>query len=79
MAGATGSLLGNFQRMIRIKLSKKSYFIAAGGIFILLLAGWLGQKYGLPPPPPKIAGIDLGTTYSSIGEIFGKKNRFKKI
>ncbi|CAP22062.2 Protein CBR-STC-1 [Caenorhabditis briggsae] len=38
-----------------------------GGILVLLLAGWLGQKYGLPPPPPKIAGIDLGTTYSSIG------------
>ncbi|CAI2340229.1 unnamed protein product [Caenorhabditis sp. 36 PRJEB53466] len=38
-----------------------------GGILVLLVAGWLGQKYGLPPPPPKIAGIDLGTTYSSIG------------
>ncbi|EFO86135.1 CRE-STC-1 protein [Caenorhabditis remanei] len=41
--------------------------LLAFGIFVLLLAGWLGQKYGLPPPPPKIAGIDLGTTYSSIG------------
>ena len=27
----------------------------------------MAQKYGLPPPPPKIAGIDLGTTFSSIG------------
>ncbi|CAI5440653.1 unnamed protein product [Caenorhabditis angaria] len=37
------------------------------GIFVLLLAGYIAQKYGLPPPAPKIAGIDLGTTYSSIG------------
>uniref|UniRef100_A0A8R1I1S5 Heat shock 70 kDa protein 13 n=2 Tax=Caenorhabditis japonica TaxID=281687 RepID=A0A8R1I1S5_CAEJA len=37
------------------------------GIVVVLLAGWFAQKYGLPPPPPKIAGIDLGTTYSSIG------------
>uniref|UniRef100_A0A915M800 Metalloendopeptidase n=1 Tax=Meloidogyne javanica TaxID=6303 RepID=A0A915M800_MELJA len=29
------------------------------------LLGYYFQKYG-PPPPPKIAGIDLGTTYSSI-------------
>ncbi|VDK75324.1 unnamed protein product [Litomosoides sigmodontis] len=33
----------------------------------LLLAGYLARKYGLPPPAPKIAAIDLGTTFSSIG------------
>ncbi|CAI4230880.1 unnamed protein product [Auanema sp. JU1783] len=38
-----------------------------GAIMALLIAGYLGQKYGLPPPAPKIAGIDLGTTFSSIG------------
>uniref|UniRef100_A0A0N4TWL7 Heat shock protein 70 n=1 Tax=Brugia pahangi TaxID=6280 RepID=A0A0N4TWL7_BRUPA len=27
----------------------------------------LARKYGLPPPAPKIAAIDLGTTFSSIG------------
>jgi hypothetical protein len=32
----------------------------------VLFIGYYAQKYGLPPPPPKIAGIDLGTTYSSI-------------
>ncbi|KAL3994341.1 Hsp70 family protein [Acanthocheilonema viteae] len=33
----------------------------------LLLAGYFARKYGLPPPAPKIAAIDLGTTFSSIG------------
>ena len=28
-------------------------------VLALLLAGYLAQKY-LPPPPPKIVGIDLG-------------------
>ncbi|KHN75511.1 Heat shock 70 kDa protein D [Toxocara canis] len=36
-------------------------------VLTVLLAGYFAQKYGLPPPPPKIAGIDLGTTFSSIG------------
>lgn len=35
--------------------------------FALFLIGYLIQWYGLPPPSPKIAGIDLGTTFSSIG------------
>ncbi|CAJ0586975.1 unnamed protein product, partial [Mesorhabditis spiculigera] len=44
-----------------------SMSLIGGGILALLLAGYLGQKYGLPPPAPKVAGVDLGTTYSSIG------------
>ncbi|GMR37210.1 hypothetical protein PMAYCL1PPCAC_07405 [Pristionchus mayeri] len=44
-----------------------SMSLVGGGIFVLLVAGYFGQKYGLPPPAPKIVGIDLGTTYSSIG------------
>lgn len=31
----------------------------------VLLAGYVAQRY-LPPPTPRIIGIDLGTTYSSV-------------
>ncbi|VDM40938.1 unnamed protein product [Toxocara canis] len=41
--------------------------ISGTAVLTVLLAGYFAQKYGLPPPPPKIAGIDLGTTFSSIG------------
>uniref|UniRef100_A0A7E4W4B8 Heat shock 70 kDa protein 13 n=1 Tax=Panagrellus redivivus TaxID=6233 RepID=A0A7E4W4B8_PANRE len=41
--------------------------IIGSAVLALLLAGYYAQLYGLPPPPPKIAGIDLGTTFSSIG------------
>jgi len=43
------------------------YFLFFKGISAIAvsLLGYYFQKYG-PPPPPKIAGIDLGTTYSSI-------------
>ncbi|CAB3404616.1 unnamed protein product [Caenorhabditis bovis] len=47
-------------------MSSSSSYIGVA-ILGLLLAGYITQKYGLPPPKPKIAGIDLGTTYSSIG------------
>ncbi|CAD6191822.1 unnamed protein product [Caenorhabditis auriculariae] len=46
-------------------MSSTSYI--GGAILALLLAGYIAQRYGLPPPAPKIAGVDLGTTYSSIG------------
>ncbi|KAI1715243.1 hsp70 protein [Ditylenchus destructor] len=44
-----------------------AFTVIGSAALALILAGYLAQKYGLPPPPPKIAGIDLGTTFSSIG------------
>ncbi|CAJ0607273.1 unnamed protein product [Cylicocyclus nassatus] len=38
-----------------------------GAILIVLVIGYIVRQYGLPPPAPKIAGVDLGTTFSSIG------------
>lgn len=35
-------------------------------ILALFLAGYLGQQY-LPPPKPKVIGMDLGTTFCSVG------------
>ncbi|AWO99371.1 putative heat shock 70 kDa protein 13 [Scophthalmus maximus] len=35
-------------------------------LLALLLAGYLGQQY-LPPPTPKVIGLDLGTTFCSVG------------
>ncbi|XP_061828726.1 heat shock 70 kDa protein 13 [Nerophis lumbriciformis] len=32
----------------------------------LFLAGYLGQQY-LPPPKPRVIGLDLGTTFCSVG------------
>ena len=37
-----------------------------GGIFALVVAGYIAQSR-LPPPKPKIMGIDLGTTFSCVG------------
>ena len=36
-----------------------------GGVFALVVAGYIAQSR-LPPPKPKIVGIDLGTTYSCV-------------
>ncbi|KAK6042415.1 DnaK family protein [Cooperia oncophora] len=44
-----------------------SMSMIGGAILVVLIAGYIARQYGLPPPPPKIAGIDLGTTFSSIG------------
>ncbi|KAF1415729.1 Heat shock 70 kDa protein 13, partial [Spheniscus humboldti] len=39
---------------------------SGSAILALLLAGYLAQQY-LPMPTPKVIGIDLGTTYCSVG------------
>jgi stress 70 chaperone-associated protein len=37
-------------------------------VLLVALIGYAVQKYGgLPPPTPRIVGVDLGTTFSSIG------------
>uniref|UniRef100_A0A0K0DHV6 Heat shock 70 kDa protein 13 n=1 Tax=Angiostrongylus cantonensis TaxID=6313 RepID=A0A0K0DHV6_ANGCA len=41
--------------------------VIGAAILVVLGAGYIARQYGIPPPPPKIAGIDLGTTFSSIG------------
>lgn len=41
--------------------------MVGAAILVVLAAGYIARQYGIPPPPPKIAGIDLGTTFSSIG------------
>ncbi|XP_046891327.1 heat shock 70 kDa protein 13 [Hypomesus transpacificus] len=40
--------------------------IFGGTILALFLAGYLGQQY-LPPPKPRVIGLDLGTTFCSVG------------
>ncbi|NXN31493.1 HSP13 protein, partial [Nycticryphes semicollaris] len=40
--------------------------VSGSAVLALLLAGYLAQQY-LPMPTPKVVGIDLGTTYCSVG------------
>lgn len=42
-------------------------FLPPGSVILaLFLAGYLGQQY-LPPPKPRVIGLDLGTTFCSVG------------
>uniref|UniRef100_T1J6P4 Heat shock 70 kDa protein 13 n=1 Tax=Strigamia maritima TaxID=126957 RepID=T1J6P4_STRMM len=42
-----------------------AFTILGTSILAVLLAGYLAQHY-LPPPTPKIVGLDLGTTFSCV-------------
>lgn len=43
-----------------------THVVTGSVILALFLAGYLGQQY-LPPPKPKVIGLDLGTTFCSVG------------
>lgn len=47
-------------------------------LLAVVLAGYVAQKY-LPAPTPKVVGIDLGTTFSSIAVYHSGSGRVEVI
>ncbi|KAL0973349.1 hypothetical protein UPYG_G00202320, partial [Umbra pygmaea] len=67
-----GSVSKTQFRVVRSDIGGYQYLKMAGEmsmigsvILALFLAGYLGQQY-LPPPKPKVIGLDLGTTFCSV-------------
>ncbi|XP_043850063.1 heat shock 70 kDa protein 13 [Dromiciops gliroides] len=52
--------------------------ILGSAVLALLLAGYWAQRY-LPLPTPKVIGIDLGTTYCSVGAFLPGTGKVKVI
>ncbi|XP_020848576.1 heat shock 70 kDa protein 13 [Phascolarctos cinereus] len=52
--------------------------ILGSAVLTLLLAGYWAQQY-LPLPTPKVIGIDLGTTYCSVGAFLPGTGKVKVI